>query len=392
MMERLQKILSRAGIASRRGAEKVLAERRITVNGETVTELGTKADVLKDDIRVDGVRVRPPQTPVYLLLNKPIGAVATRHDPEGRRTVMDLVPPVAGLFPVGRLDVTTEGLILLTNDGAFGERISHPRYEVPRVYRAKVRGVPDEGTLTRLTEGVRVEGDLLRADRVRVIDADNNAWVEVTLHEGKKHEVRRLLEAVGHPVSKLKRVAIGPVTDRGLEPGHYRHLTPEEIKGLLRGKAADLPLPKRTRRGPVRHPRPAAAPGEGTASAPGRERRPSVPPNREQRPARPPQGERRPSIPPGRERRPAFSPNRERRPAVPPATERRPAALPPDGERRPAVPPHRGRRPAAPPNRRSTTTTTGDRRPGPGRAKPGRGPVLPGRGQGRPPRRGRPAR
>jgi 23S rRNA pseudouridine2605 synthase len=370
MMERLQKILSRAGIASRRGAEKVLAERRITVNGETVTELGTKADVEKDDIRVDGVRIRPPKTPVYLLLNKPIGAVATRHDPEGRRTVMDLVPPVAGLFPVGRLDVTTEGLILLTNDGAFGERISHPRYEVPRVYRAKVRGVPDAGTLARLTEGVRVEGDLLRADRVRVIDADNNAWVEVTLHEGKKHEVRRLLEAVGHPVSKLKRVAIGPVTDRGLEPGHYRHLTPEEIKGLLRGKPADLPLPKRTRRGPVRHPRPAAPPGEGTASAPGRERRPSVPP--------------------GRERRPAFSPNRERRPAVPPATERRPAAPPPDGERRPPVPPHRGRRPALPPNRRSATTT-GHRRSGSG-SKPGHVPAVPGRGQGRPPRRGRPAR
>jgi 23S rRNA pseudouridine2605 synthase len=349
MMERLQKILSRAGIASRRGAEKVLAERRITVNGETVTELGTKADVQMDDIRVDGVRIRPPKTPVYLLLNKPVGAVSTRHDPEGRRTVMDLVPAVAGLFPVGRLDVTTEGLILLTNDGAFAERISHPRYEVPRVYRAKVRGVPDERTLARLMEGVRVEGDLLAADRVRVIDADNNAWVEVTLHEGKKHEVRRLLEAVGHPVSKLKRVAIGPVTDRGLEPGHFRHLTPEEIRGLLRGKAADLPLPKRTHRRPVRHPRPPAAAGEGTAAPPGRERQPSLPPNRERRPP-----------------------------------------VRPDRERRPVVPPVRGRRPALPADQRSTTTTV-RRRPGPG-SKPERVPRVGGRGQARPPRRGRPVR
>jgi 23S rRNA pseudouridine2605 synthase len=248
MEERLQKILSRAGIASRRGAEKVLAEGRITVNGEVVSALGTKADVERDDIRVDGVRVRPPKAPAYLLLNKPKGAVTTRHDPEGRPTVMDLVPPVAGLFPVGRLDVTTEGLLLLTNDGAFAERISHPRYEVPRVYHAKVRGIPDERTLARLRDGVRLEGELLSADRVRVVEADNNAWIEVTLHEGKKHEVRRLLEAVGHPVSKLKRVAIGPVTDRGLEAGQFRSLTPEEVRGLLRAKPADLPLPRRRRR------------------------------------------------------------------------------------------------------------------------------------------------
>jgi 23S rRNA pseudouridine2605 synthase len=370
MMERLQKILSRAGIASRRGAEKVLAERRITVNGETVTELGTKADVEKDDIRVDGVRIRPPQTPVYLLLNKPIGAVTTRHDPEGRRTVMELVPPVAGLFPVGRLDVTTEGLILLTNDGAFAERISHPRYEVPRVYRAKVRGVPDDGTLARLKEGVRVEGDLLAADRVRVIEADNNAWVEVTLHEGKKHEVRRLLEAVGHPVSKLKRVAIGPVTDRGLEPGQFRHLTPEEIKGLLRGKPADLPLPKRARRGPVRHPRSPAVPGaEGAAAQPKQERRPGFSPNRG----------RRPAVPPGREHRPALPPDGER-----------PSTVPPDRGRGLSAPPNRGRRPAGLPDPRSAPTTA-RRRPSPG-WRPGRKPAVPGRGHGRPPRRGRPAR
>src|SRR5512143_2287642 len=235
VQERLQKILARAGFASRRGAERLMLEGRVTVNGEIARELGTKADLATDDVRVDGVRVKAPKGPVYLVLNKPRGVVTTRQDPEGRRTVMDLVPPVPGLFPVGRLDVTTEGLILLTNDGAFAERVSHPRYEVPRVYQAKVHGVPDERALERLRRGVSIEREVMAADRVRVLEADNNAWVELTLHEGKQHEVRRMLEAVGHPVSKLKRVAFGPVTTRGLEPGQFRVLAPEEVAGLVRG-------------------------------------------------------------------------------------------------------------------------------------------------------------
>jgi 23S rRNA pseudouridine2605 synthase len=234
-LERLQKILSRAGIASRRAAEKVLAEGRISVNGEKVAELGSKADPERDDIRVDGVRLRPPKAPVHLLLYKPKGVVCTRHDPEGRETVMDLVPKVAGLFPVGRLDSSSEGLILLTNDGAFSERVSHPRYEVPKAYHVKVRGQPEPATLSRLTRGVVVEGERLVADRVRLIEAALNSWVEVVVHEGKRHEVRRLLAAVGHPVSKLRRVSIGSVTLRGLKPGEYRSLTPAEIASLARG-------------------------------------------------------------------------------------------------------------------------------------------------------------
>jgi 23S rRNA pseudouridine2605 synthase len=232
MEERLQKILSRAGIASRRAAERIMLEGRVTLNGESVTELGTKADVARDDIRVDGVRVRPPKEPVYLVLNKPKGVVTTRHDPAGRRTVMDLVPAVAGLFPVGRLDITTEGLILLTNDGGFAQRVAHPRYEVARTYHAKVHGIPTEETLARLRSGVRVEGERLKVDRVRVLEAEGNAWLELSLHEGKHHEVKRLLEAVGHPVSKLKRVAVGALTTRGLEPGEFRHLTPREVRAL----------------------------------------------------------------------------------------------------------------------------------------------------------------
>jgi 23S rRNA pseudouridine2605 synthase len=147
---------------------------------------------------------------------------------------MDLVPRAPGLFPVGRLDIVTEGLILLTNDGAFAEKVSHPRYETPRVYHAKVSGVPDARALQRMREGVTVEGQRMVADDVKVLDAENNAWLEVTVHEGRHHEVRRLLQAVGHPVSKLRRVAIGPLTTHGLAIGQFRGLTPAEVAALTR--------------------------------------------------------------------------------------------------------------------------------------------------------------
>lgn len=235
MPERLQKILARAGVASRRAAEALIEQGRVTVNGVTVREMGTRADADRDDVRVDGVRVRRPREQVYILLNKPRGVVTTKRDPEKRPTVMDLVPPVPGLFPVGRLDVNTEGLMLLTTDGAFAERVAHPRFEVPRVYHAKVWRVPGPETLLRLRRGVRVDGERLAVDEARVLRAGTNAWLELTLHEGKHHEVKRLLEAVGHPVSKLRRVALGPLTARGLEPGAYRHLRPAEVKALLEG-------------------------------------------------------------------------------------------------------------------------------------------------------------
>ncbi len=265
VQERLQKVLARAGFASRRGAEALMQEGRVTVNGAVVRELGTKADPAHDDVRVDGVRVKAAGEPVYIVLNKPRGVVTTRRDPAGRPTVMDLVPGVAGLFPVGRLDLTTEGLILLTNDGAFAERVSHPRFEVPRVYHAKVRGVPDAPTLARLRRGVRVDGDMMMVDRVRLVEVDRHAWVEVTLHEGKQHEVKRLLEAVGHPVSKLRRVAFGPITLQRLAPGQYRALEPVEIAGLLRGEGSPAELtrrPRRRRRAAVRR---KAVPGKAGA-------------------------------------------------------------------------------------------------------------------------------
>ncbi len=335
MQERIQKILSRAGIASRRAAEQVMADGRVTVNGETVRELGTKADVTTDDIRVDGVRIRPPADPVYLLLYKPRGVVTTRHDPEGRATVMGLVPPVAGLFPVGRLDVGTEGLLILTNDGNFAQRVSHPRYEVPRVYQAKVRDVPSHETLARLTAGVRVEGERLAADHVRVLEADNNSWLELTLHEGKNHEVRRLMEAVGHPVSKLKRVAIGPVTIRGLNPGQFRHLTAQEVRALTHGvrpapRGRPLIPGKREPRGHRRGYGPASAPPSGprpTGSRPFGGQRPAT---------RPPAGRRTP--PPMRSDE-GIAGLGSRRPPAPGTGRRPPRPAPARPARRPRRPP-----------------------------------------------------
>jgi 23S rRNA pseudouridine2605 synthase len=296
--ERLQKVLARAGFASRRGAEQLIREGRVTVNGAVVHQLGTKADPSRDDVRVDGVRVRAGSVPAYLVLNKPRGVVTTRRDPSGRTTVMDLVPGVAGLFPVGRLDVTTEGLILLTNDGAFAQRVAHPRYEVRRVYHAKVHGVPDPRALDRLRRGIRVEGERLKADGVRVLEAANNAWVELVLHEGRQHEVKRLLAAAGHPVAKLRRVAIGPVVAPDLQPGQFRTLRAEEIAGLMRGSEGKTPplrrparRPRHERRNPARRP---STPGPRGGRKGGRAREGRRQLGREQgSPRRPARGSRR---------------------------------------------------------------------------------------------------
>jgi 23S rRNA pseudouridine2605 synthase len=243
--ERLQKILARAGIASRRAAERLMREGRVTLNGEAAREPGSRGDVLRDDIRVDGVRVRPAGKKAYFALNKPRGVVTTRSDPGGRRTVMDLAPGVSGLFPVGRLDVMTEGLILLTNDGEFALHVAHPRFEVPRTYHAKVRGAPTAASLERLTRGIRIEGRRLSVDRCRVLRAERNAWIEIVLHEGRNREVRRLLEAVGHPVSKLRRVGIGDVTIHGLATGACRKLTDTEVRSLMKPKRFDEPKASR---------------------------------------------------------------------------------------------------------------------------------------------------
>jgi 23S rRNA pseudouridine2605 synthase len=239
---RLQKILSAAGIASRRTAETLIAQGRVSVNGATVTELGTKADPATDDIRVDGRRVKAPQRQRYLLMYKPRGYITSRSDPEQRPTVIDLLTKGGVreyVYPVGRLDYDSEGLLLLTSDGELASRLTHPRHEVEREYEVRVRGVPDERALSRLSRGVSIEGRRTapaRVDVSKVIEGDRpQAVLSVVIHEGRNRQVRNMCDAVGHPVVRLRRVRIGPIVDPHIRPGEFRDLTPEEVAALKRG-------------------------------------------------------------------------------------------------------------------------------------------------------------
>lgn len=234
--ERLQKVLSTAGVASRRVSEELIRQGRVTVNGDVVTTLGSKASLQDDDIRVDGRRVHAPQRMRYILLNKPRGYVTTRRDPEGRPTVMDLLRAVHEyIYPVGRLDYDSEGLLLLTNDGELAARLAHPRHEVERVYHARVRGVPDPHVLDRLARGVRIDDRRTAPARVELIEnRETQAVIEIALHEGRQRQVRKMFDAVGHPVVRLKRVRIGPIADDNLKTGYWRELTPGEVARLRR--------------------------------------------------------------------------------------------------------------------------------------------------------------
>jgi pseudouridine synthase len=233
---RLQKILSQAGIASRRAAERLIADGRVTVNGKTVREMGTKADPAADDIRVDGRRIKSPERHRYILLNKPAGYVSTRSDPQRRPTVIDLLAGVREyVYPVGRLDYDTEGLLLLTNDGELAARLTHPRHAVERVYEARVAGMPDADALERLRKGIPLDGRRTLPAGATLVNRgrrDANAVLLLTIREGRNRQVRRMCEAVGHPVSALRRVRIGPLQDRSLKPGQWRDLTGPEIRRL----------------------------------------------------------------------------------------------------------------------------------------------------------------
>jgi len=231
-VDRLQKILSQAGIASRRASEKLMIEGRVSVNGATVTELGTKADPARDDIRVDGRRVKAAAQHRYLLLNKPRGYVTTRSDPEKRKTVLDLLKGVREyIYPVGRLDYDSEGLLILTNDGDLAARLTHPRHGVPRVYEAQVLGEPDEHDISRLAKGVSIEGR--RTGPADVI-ALGPGRLRITVREGRNRQVRKMCDAIGHPVQELRRVAVGPIRDPKLKVGYWRDLTPQEVERLRR--------------------------------------------------------------------------------------------------------------------------------------------------------------
>lgn len=237
MQVRLQKIISAAGIASRRAAEKLIEEGRVQVNGTTVRELGTKADPDVDDIRVDERRVKQPQRQRYFLLNKPRGYVTTRSDPEHRPTVLDLLRGVREyVYPVGRLDYDSEGLLILTNDGDLAATLTHPKHEVERVYEAQVLGVPDAHDIERLSRGIVIEGRRTSAAQVELLrerrTEGDTSVLRVTIHEGRTRQVRKMADAIGHPVRTLKRVRIGPISDRTLRVGSCRELTVEEIRKL----------------------------------------------------------------------------------------------------------------------------------------------------------------
>ena len=236
-LERLQKILSQAGIASRRASEQLMLEGRVTVNGTTVRELGSKADPAHDDIRVDGRRVKVVQHHRYILLNKPRGYVTTRSDPQRRPTVLDLLHSVREyIYPVGRLDFDSEGLLLLTNDGDLAARLTHPRHGVARVYEARVLGVPDPRDLDRLARGVTVDGRPTGPAEVvfrpRGRRGEDSATLIITIREGRNRQVRKMCDAIGHPVTHLKRVAIGPIRDAKLQVGRWRDLTAQEVARL----------------------------------------------------------------------------------------------------------------------------------------------------------------
>ena len=238
---RLQKIISQAGIASRRAAEKLIDEGRVTVNGETVHEMGTKADPSRDDIRIDGRRIKAPERHRYILLYKPAGYVTTRSDPQRRRTVIDLLRGVKEyVYPVGRLDYDTQGLLLLTNDGDLAAKLTHPRHEVDRTYEARVAGMPDDEAIDRLRRGIPLDGRRTLPADVLLINKgrrDDSGVLLITIREGRNRQVRRMLEAVGHPVETLKRTRFGPISDRRLKPGDWRELTGEEVEKLKKWRS-----------------------------------------------------------------------------------------------------------------------------------------------------------
>lgn len=239
--ERVQKFLSRAGVASRRAAEEMILAGRVSVNGEVVSTLGEKVVPGRDLVAVDGTPVALPDTLWYLALNKPAGVVTTLDDPQGRTTVATFIPSGAPrLFPVGRLDYATTGLLLLTNDGDFAHQMMHPRHHVPKVYHAEVDGVPDLEDLRRLRRGIDLDDGRTAPAEARLVEKrEGRAVVEITLREGRKRQVRRMLSAVGHPVRLLRRIAYGPVSLGQLAEGSVRALRDDEVRALRAAAAGE---------------------------------------------------------------------------------------------------------------------------------------------------------
>jgi 23S rRNA pseudouridine2605 synthase len=233
-LERLQKVIAQSGVTSRRKAEQLIADGKVKVNSHVVTELGTKVSA-NDKIEVNGVPLEKEQS-VYYLLYKPRGFISSVSDDKGRRVVTDLLAGIPErIFPVGRLDYHTSGILLLTNDGEFANRLMHPKYEVEKVYSAKLKGIPGKGDLAKLRKGVKSDNDILKATYYNILSTDmkkNTMMIEITLREGKNRHVRRMMEQIGYPVLKLKREKYGMLTLQGLKPGEHRQLTPKEVKQI----------------------------------------------------------------------------------------------------------------------------------------------------------------
>ena len=240
--ERVQKILADRGLASRRKAEDLIREGRVTVNGK-VAVIGEKADPEKDAIKLDGRRLSVSPEKIYVLFYKPKNVVTTLRDPEGRPTIMDLLAiPKPRLFPVGRLDYDAEGVLLLTNDGDLAHQLAHPSHEVPRTYWVKVKGKPEKEEMQRLGRGIRLEDGITAPCAIAPLrETEGNSWVEMVLHEGKNRQVKRMWEKLGYPVLKLKRVGFGGLKLGSLQPGEYRLLRPAEVQKLKDRASSSAP-------------------------------------------------------------------------------------------------------------------------------------------------------
>lgn len=236
-LERLHKILARAGVASRRESERLIAAGRVLVDGRVVTQPGTQADPDTQEIKVDGKPIGKPEGHQYWMVHKPPGVVCTASDPEGRPIVLDILPTDAGerLYPVGRLDMYSEGLVLLTNDGELALQLTHPRYQVPKYYRVWVEGKPSPEAIAHLRQGVNIEGGLSAPAQVHMKTSDGHmSKLRMVLSEGRKREIRQMCRAVGHPVKRLVRVGLGSLRLGDLAPGQSRRLTPRELEDLRR--------------------------------------------------------------------------------------------------------------------------------------------------------------
>lgn len=236
-MERLQKILAQAGVASRRKCEELILSGVVEVNGEKVTTLGVKADPAADVITVNGKPIKGEKK-LYLMMNKMKGVITSANDPQGRKIVTDFLPGIKErVYPVGRLDYDTEGLLLLTNDGEFANLLTHPKHHVPKTYHATVKGVPHGSALEQLQKGIKLEDGMTAPAEVEYHNVDDTnskeATISITIYEGRNRQVRRMFEAIGHKVIRLKRIKFGDVGLQGLARGKYRHLTPKEIQGLI---------------------------------------------------------------------------------------------------------------------------------------------------------------